>query len=101
MNVNVVSGRKYLFIASVHGTQITNAGSPIVRMRIATSEVARPFQPSYGNLNSGTGFYGSFTYPYTAGSTATVAFDITGESGASALRLAANDASITVVDIGI
>jgi len=97
-DVALVNGRNYLVTGTIVGTQITNVGTPTVKILIAGTEVCRPM--TGGSLNTSQTGSGSASWVYTAVATSTITFLLNCQDTASAFRVAANAAQIAVIQIG-
>lgn len=96
----LTSGRLYLFTGNIRGTQITNTGTPTLKMLVAGTEVMRLWSTAV-SLTATSVIWGSNSYLYAPGSTGAVTFSMTAQSTAAAFRTAVGDASIIIQDVGV
>lgn len=97
--VAVVAGRTYMVVASFNGLQITNPATVFVGLTEVTSGFAPVLSPSHTASASDLvpGSYSGFWSP-NAGQTSAI-FKINCSSSASALRVFAFCASISMIDV--
>jgi hypothetical protein len=101
LTIPVINDRWYAMNVKGTGTQVTNVGLAVVRMKIAGTEVGRAFTPTYGNVGTNSAISAAGTYLHHATSTANLLFEVSAESSAAALRFAASALQLSVWDMGL
>lgn len=94
----VTVGRRYEINAQFQGTQVTNTG--VVHVKTGGSPAVPVEILEFRAAAAGETVYGSVTQVFVPSSTAALNFQLVAQSSAGALRIAANQGSIWVKDIG-